>query len=58
MEIKEFSIKTGISEVILKEILNQESSITQDIAVQFENVLKIPAKFWLNYQTNYTKALK
>ncbi|MEI6088903.1 MAG: HigA family addiction module antitoxin [bacterium] len=53
---KEFALRTGKPEKTIHDILNQESSITPDMAVQFENVLKIPAKFWLNYQTNYNEA--
>jgi addiction module HigA family antidote len=50
---KEFSVRTGKPEKTIIAILSGESSITADMAVQFENVLRIPAHFWLNSQKNY-----
>ena len=53
MNPKEFAIRTGKPEKIITAILNGESTITPDIAVLFESVLKIPALFWLNSQQKY-----
>jgi addiction module HigA family antidote len=50
---KEFAIRTVKPEKTIIAILKGESSITPEMAVQFENVLKIPAHFWLNMQRNY-----
>lgn len=50
MSTKEFSIRTGKPEKTIIAVMKGESSITPDMAVQFENVLRIPANFWLNYQ--------
>ena len=50
---KEFAIRTGKPEKTITAILKGESSITADMAVQFENVTKIPAHFWLNNQRAY-----
>ena len=50
MGTKEFSIRTGKPEKTIIAVMKGESSITPDMAVQFENVLRIPANFWLNYQ--------
>jgi addiction module HigA family antidote len=50
---KEFSIRTGKPEKTVIAILKGKSSITPEMAVQFEHVLKIPAHFWLNMQRNY-----
>jgi len=50
---KEFAVRTGKPEKTVFAILMGKSSITADMAVQFENVLKIPAHFWLNMQRNY-----
>jgi addiction module HigA family antidote len=55
MSIKEFALRISKPEKTIHEILNFESSITPDMAVQFEKVLKIPAKFWINYQANYNE---
>lgn len=50
---KEFSVRTGKPEKTIIAIIKGKSSITAEMAVQFENVLKIPAHFWLNIQRNY-----
>lgn len=50
---KEFAVRTGKPEKTITAILKGESSITPDMAVQFENALQIPARFWLNKQRQY-----
>ncbi len=50
---KEFAVRTGKPEKTIIAILNGESSITADMAVLFENVLHIPANFWLNSQRHF-----
>ncbi|UAB82415.1 ImmA/IrrE family metallo-endopeptidase [Marixanthomonas sp. SCSIO 43207] len=50
---KEFAIKTGKPEKTITAVLKGESSITPDMAVLFEQVLKIPAHFWNEAQRNY-----
>jgi addiction module HigA family antidote len=50
---KEFALRTGKPEKTIIAILKGESSITTDMAVQFENVTKIPANFWMNHQRGY-----
>lgn len=50
---KEFAIRTGKPEKTIIAILNGNSSITADMAIQFENVTNIPAHFWLNHQRSY-----
>jgi len=50
---KEFALRTGKPEKTITAILKGDSSITPDMAVQFENVTKIPAHFWLNLQRNF-----
>lgn len=54
---KEFAIRTGKPEKTVIAILKGKSSITPEMAVQFEHVLKIPAHFWLNMQRNYDEFL-
>ena len=46
----EFAIRTGIPKKIINEVIKQKLSITPEMAVQFENVTKIPASFWLKFQ--------
>ncbi len=50
---KEFALRTGKPEKTIIAILNGQSSITPDMAIQFENVTKIPAHFWMNHQRGY-----
>ncbi len=49
----EFAIRTGKPEKTISNVLNGKSSITPDMAVLFESVLKIPASFWLRKQSRY-----
>lgn len=50
---KEFAIRTGKPEKTINAVLKGESSITPDMAVLFEDVLHIPARFWLKRQYEY-----
>jgi len=53
MTIKEFALRASKPEKTIHSILNLESSITSEMAVLFENILEIPAHFWLNFQIKY-----
>ncbi|RYE55984.1 MAG: addiction module antidote protein, HigA family [Sphingobacteriales bacterium] len=53
MGIKEFALRTGKPEKTIIAVLGGESSITPDMAVQFEDVTRIPVHFWLNHQRAY-----
>ncbi len=53
MPKNEFALRTGKPEKTIIAIVNGKSSITPDMAVQFENVTKIPANFWMNHQRGY-----
>lgn len=50
---KEFAIRTSKPEKTIIAILKGDSSITPEMAVLFESVLKIPADFWLKKQFRY-----
>ena len=50
---KEFAFRTDKPEKTITAILKGESSITPDMAIQFESVTGIPAHFWMNYQRGY-----
>ncbi len=50
---KEFALRTGKPEKTITAILTGKSSITPDMAIQFESVTKIPAHFWMNHQKSY-----
>jgi len=55
MSPKEFAVRTGKPVKTISEILNAKSSITSEMSVQFEKVLKIPAGFWIKKQSNYNE---
>jgi HTH-type transcriptional regulator/antitoxin HigA len=50
---KEFALRTGKPEKTIIAVMKGESAITPDMAVQFENVTKIPANFWMSHQRAY-----
>ena len=50
---KEFAIKTAKPEKTITAVLKGKSAITPDMAILFEQVLKIPAHFWLEAQRNF-----
>jgi len=57
MSIKAFALRSGKPEKTIIGIIEGSSSITSDMAVQFESVLKIPANFWLKRQRSYDESL-
>jgi len=50
---KEFALRSCKPEKTVIAVMNGESSITPEMAVQFERVLQIPAHFWLATQSKY-----
>jgi len=57
MSKKEFALRTEKPEQTIIKIIKGNSSITPDMSIQFENVLKIPAKFWLEKQYRYDETV-
>lgn len=57
MPIKEFAVRSAKPEKTIHDVLKGKSSITPDMAIQFENVLKIPARFWLKMQRDFDEHL-
>lgn len=53
MGVKEFAIRCGKPEKTIHAVLNGKSSVTSDMAIAFELVTHIPARFWLNKQLSY-----
>lgn len=50
---KEFAVRTGKPEKTITAVLKEKSAITPDMAILFEQVLKIPAHFWMESQRNF-----
>lgn len=57
MGSKEFSIRVDKPEKTITAVTKGNSSITPEMAVKFEDVLKIPAAFWLSRQRRYDEYL-
>lgn len=57
MSLKEFALRTSKPEQTIIRVINSESSITADMAVRFEDVLKIPASFWMRHQCFFDEAV-
>lgn len=50
---KEFAVRTGKPEKTITAVLKGESSLTPAMAILFEQILQIPARFWLEAQRNF-----
>lgn len=57
MESKELALRTGKPEKTISQVVNGKSALTPDMAILFETVLGIPARFWLQRQMQYDEAL-
>ena len=55
MSRKEFALRTGKPEKTIIAVLKEESSLTPEMAILFENVTKIPAGFWIKKQARYNE---
>lgn len=53
MSLKEFALRVSKPEKTVIAVLNGSSSLTPEMAVQFEHVLKIPAHMWMNLQSAF-----
>lgn len=51
----EFAAKMEMSEESLNRLLDGGARLTSEIAAKLENVLGVPAKFWINLETIYRK---
>jgi len=53
MSQKELSIRMGMSQKTINEIIQGKASITPETAVALETVLGVEAVFWLNLESNF-----
>ncbi len=54
---KDFSLKMGMTEKTISQIINGKAPISYETAIKLETVLQIPSKTWLNLETNYRETL-
>ncbi len=52
---KEFSVRVSKPEKTITAVTKGDSSITAEMAVKFEDVLKIPASYWLSRQRRFNE---
>jgi len=57
MSAKEFSLRTGISERTLSDLLNKKGNITFDIAYKLSQFFNNEINFWTNLQNSYDEYL-
>ncbi len=57
MTQKEFAARMGYSQKHISQLINGQVRLMDDTAQRLENVLGIPATFWLNLENNYRLAL-
>ena len=55
MGIKEFALRTGKPEKTIIAVLNEDSSLTPEMADLSEKVTRIPADYWINKQARYNE---
>ena len=53
LSVSAFALRIGVSRNTASEILNCHSGISSEMALRLEKLFKVPAKFWLDLQTQY-----
>ncbi len=51
--LEDFCIDARLDLDFLKEMIRGEHPVTPELAQKFEDILDIPASFWLKFQENY-----
>lgn len=57
MTQRELSVKTELNKTIINEIVAGKRNITTNIALKFESIFGLPARFWSNLQLEYDEAV-
>lgn len=57
MTQKEFSLRMGMSEKHISNLINGKVVLTPDAALRLESVLGVPAKFWNNLEASYRERI-
>lgn len=53
LSVTAFALKLGVTRNTASELLNKHSGISATMAIKLEKAFKVPAKFWLDLQTQY-----
>lgn len=57
MQPNDLSAKSGIDSKIIRDIITGRSAITPTVASRLSSVLGMPARYWLNLETDYQENL-
>lgn len=58
ISIDEFATKMHITKEKAQELLNGKCELTYMLAIQLEEVLGVPARYWINQETLYRERVK
>lgn len=53
LSVSAFALKIGVARNTASELLNCHSGISAEMALKLEKAFKVPAKFWIDLQTQY-----
>ena len=55
---KEFAVRMGLSEKHVSQLINGKVALTSSVAIRLEDVLGVPANFWLKLESSYRENLE
>ena len=53
LSVSAFALKIGVARNTASELINCHSGISAEMALKLEKAFKVPAKFWIDLQTQY-----
>ncbi len=53
LSVSAFALKIGVSRNTASELINEHSGISAEMALKLEKAFKVPAKFWIDIQSQY-----
>lgn len=53
LSVTAFALRIGVSRNTASELVNCKNGISAEMALRLEKLFKVPAKFWIDLQTQY-----
>ena len=53
LSVSVFALKIGVSRNTASELLNCKNGVSAEMALKLEKAFKVPARFWLDLQSQY-----
>ena len=53
LSVSAFALKIGVSRNTASELLNCKNGVSAEMALKLEKAFKVPARFWLDLQSQY-----